>query len=79
VQLLEEKHHYRNFVNCVLSRRKPVSDIDSATQSDFMSHLSDIAIRLRRKIKWDPATETIIGDEQATRMTRRAMREPWSI
>ena len=79
VQLLEEKHHYGNFVNCVLSRRKPVSDIDSATQSDFMSHLSDIAIRLRRKIKWDPATETIIGDEQATRMTRRAMREPWSI
>lgn len=79
IHLLDERHHYGNFVNCVLSRRTPVSDIDSAVQSDFMSHLSDIAIRLRRKIKWDPAIETIVDDEQARRMMSRASREPYVI
>ena len=31
------------------------------------------------KIRWDPKTETIIGDETAARMARRAMRAPWTL
>lgn len=79
IHLLQERHHYQNFLNCVLTRKTPVSNIDSAVQSDFMSHLADIAIRTGRKIQWDPAKETIIGDEAATRMMRRPMRAPWSL
>ena len=79
VRLLKGDHHYRDFVECVLSRRTPVSNIDSATQSDFMSHLSDIAIRTGRKIQWDPKKETIIGDDAAQRMMRRGMRSPWTL
>ena len=59
--------------------RTPVSNIDSAVQSDFMSHLGDIAIRTGRKIQWDPEKETIVGDEAAARMMRRAMRAPWTV
>ncbi len=72
--LLQDNHHYRDFVDCVRTRRTPVSNIDSAVQSDFMSHLGDIAIRTGRKIRWDPATETIVGDETAARMMTRALR-----
>jgi predicted dehydrogenase len=79
IHLLQDNHHYRDFLDCVLTRRTPVSNIDSAVQSDFMSHLGDIAIRTGRKIKWDPAAETILGDEAAVRMMRRAMRAPWTI
>ena len=61
------------------TRKTPVSNIDSAVQSDFISHLCDIAIRCGRKIRWDPKTETIIGDEAAARMARRAMRAPWTL
>ena len=43
--LLQDNHHYRDFLDCVLTRRTPVSNIDSAVQSDFISHLGDIAIR----------------------------------
>jgi predicted dehydrogenase len=77
--LLRENHHYRDFLNCVRTRRTPVSDIDSAAQSDFMSHLGDIAIRSRRRIRWDPATESIVGDESAARRMHRAMRRPWML
>ena len=77
--LLQDHHHYRNFVDCVLTRRTPASDIDSAVQSDFISHLSDITIRTGRKIVWDPQKETIVGDAAAERIMHRAMREPWTL
>ena len=48
-------------------------------QSDFISHLGDIAIRTGRKIQWDPQKETIVGDEAAARMMHRPMREPWTL
>ena len=79
VRLLHDNDHYRNFISCVRTRKTPVSNINSAAQSDFMSHLGDIAIRTGRTIRWDPATETIAGDEAAARMTRRALRAPWSL
>ena len=79
IHLLQDNHHYRNFLTAVKSRTAPASNIDSAAQSDFISHLGDIAIRTGRKIKWDPAKETIVGDAEAARMLTRAMREPWTI
>jgi glucose-fructose oxidoreductase len=79
VHLLQDTHHYRNFLDCVLARKTPASDIDSAVQSDFMSHLGDIAIRTGRRLQWDPVKETIVGDETAARMMRRAMRPPWTV
>jgi predicted dehydrogenase len=77
--LLPENNHYANFLNCVLSRRTPASNIDSAVQSDFMSHLGDIAIRTGRKLRWDPEKETIVGDDSAARMMQRALRGPWTV
>jgi hypothetical protein len=77
IHLLQDRHHHRNFLDCVLSRRTPASDVDSAVQSDFISHLGDIAIRTGRKICWDPLKETIVGDDAAARMMWRPMREPW--
>ena len=79
IHLLQDNHHYRNFLNCVLARKTPASDIDSAVQSDFISHLGDIAIRTGRKIHWDPVRETIVGDDSAARLMSRAMRAPWAL
>jgi len=79
IHLLQDNNHYANFINSILARKTPASDIDSAAQSDFISHLGDICIRTGRKIKWDPVKETIIGDDTAARMMHRAMREPWTL
>jgi len=79
IHLLQDNHHYLNFVKAVKTRRNPASDIDSAVQSDFISHLGDIAVRTGRKIQWDPVKETIVGDENAARMMNRVRREPWGI
>jgi len=79
VKLLQDTNHYRNFLKACKSRKTPSADIDSAVQSDFMSHLGDIAIRTKSTIKWDPKKEEIIGNETASRMLTRAMRAPWKL
>ena len=63
----------------VKTRATTVGPIDDAVYSDIISHIADIAIRLKRPVKWDPAKEKIIGDEQASRMLSRAIRPPWQI
>jgi len=79
VHLVESRGHKGNFIEGVRTRTTPVSNIDDAVRSDIISHLGDIAIRLGRKITWDPVKEEIIGDDQASRMLIRPMREPWHL
>jgi hypothetical protein len=67
----------RNFVESMKTRRPTVNPLESAIRSDTISHLSDIAIRLGRPIRWDPAGERIIGDPEASRRLDRPMRRPW--
>ncbi|MBL7038547.1 MAG: Gfo/Idh/MocA family oxidoreductase [Pirellulaceae bacterium] len=79
VHLPESRNHGGNFIESVKNRQDAVSNIDDAVRSDVISHVSDIAIRMGRKIVWDPAKKEIIGDEQATRKLTRAYREPWRL
>jgi predicted dehydrogenase len=79
IHLYKSNNHYANFAQCVLSRKDPISPIEAAAQSDFISHLSDIVVRTGRPIKWDPKTEKIIDNPDAERYTTRAMRSPWTL
>ena len=71
--------HMRNFLDCVKSRALSNSNADVACWSHIASHAAYIAWQLGRKLKFDPAKEEFIGDEEANRMRSRAMREPWRI
>jgi hypothetical protein len=71
--------HAQNFIDCVKSRGRTVAHFEAAIRSDAISHLSNIAIRTGRKIKWDPVKETIVGDAEAARMLDRPVRAPWKV
>ncbi|MBT4821144.1 MAG: Gfo/Idh/MocA family oxidoreductase [Lentisphaerae bacterium] len=77
LHLYNSRQHYQNFVDCIRTRQPTVNPVDSAVYSDAISHLSDIAIRTGRTIKWAPEAETIVGDDQAKRMLNRTNRGPW--
>lgn len=72
-------NHMGNFYDCVLTRRKPLSDVESQHRSVSTCHLGNIAMRLGRKLQWNPESEQFEGDEEANKMLSRAQREPYQI
>ena len=51
----------------------------SATARPRVCHLGNIAMLLKRKLRWDPAKEQFVGDDEANRMLDRPMRAPWQL
>ncbi len=71
--------HAQNFVDSVRSRKPTIVPFEAAIHSDAISHLSDIAIRTGRKIRWDPRREQIVDDPEAAKMLQRPLRSPWAL
>ncbi len=71
--------HMGNFLECIRTRQRPVSDLAIGHRTTTVCNLGNIAMMLRRPLKWDPQHEVFIGDEQANRMLSRAYRAPWSL
>jgi predicted dehydrogenase len=71
--------HKANFYRCIREGGLPVSDVYSHLQTMNMCHLSAIAGRLARKIKWNATTERIEGDDVAASMQARAQRSGFEI
>ena len=71
--------HKENFYRCIREGGLPVSDVFSHVIAMNTCHLAAIAARLGRAIKWDPASETIQGDEQAAAFMARTPRAGYEI
>ena len=79
VVLYESLQHHRNWVDCMRSREKPISDVEIGHRSASVCHLGNIAIKLGRKLRWSPDAEQFVGDAEATGMVRRQYRSLWSL
>jgi len=77
IQLYKSDNHQRNFIECVKSRQKTVTPIEVAHRSISVGLLGEIAMLTGRTIKWNPETEEISGDSEASALLGRAYREPW--
>ncbi|MGE0374973.1 MAG: gfo/Idh/MocA family oxidoreductase, partial [Planctomycetaceae bacterium] len=75
----EPVSHMRNFIDCVTSRAKPVSDVWSHHRALTTCHLANIAIRLGRRLEWDPQTQQIVGDRDANQWLGREQRTGYEI
>ena len=71
--------HVNNFFDCVKSRKTPAADISIGHRSATVCHLGNIAIRTKKKITWDPKSETIVGDSEASKWLTKEYRKPWSL
>jgi predicted dehydrogenase len=79
VRLPESGNHVRNLLDCVKTRSEPVAHIDDAVQGDIICQISDIAIRLEQKLKWDAKKEQFVDNDAANRRLKRVMRAPWKL
>ena len=71
--------HVRNFLDSIKSRLEPIASVEAGHRSATVCHLGNIAMLLKRKLRWDPAQEQFAGDEEANRMLTRPMRAPWRL
>ncbi len=73
------ENHTANFIEGINSRKQPISDVWSHNRMLEICHLSNIAMRLDRELKWDPNKLGIIGDAQANSFLARENRKGYEI
>jgi predicted dehydrogenase len=71
---------HRSFLDSVKSRKDPYFPVDIGHRVSTVCHLGNIAIKLGRKLNWDPKAEVFVNDKQANDLCKvRKMRKPWSL
>jgi predicted dehydrogenase len=79
IHLYKSDDHHQNFLDCIRSRAEAITPARIAHRSIMVGHLGLIAMKLGRKVQWDPATEQFVNDPEADRMLARPMRSPWHL
>jgi predicted dehydrogenase len=72
--------HHRNFIDSIRNGNRPNADARTGHLSASLAHFANIATRLGRTLKFDPAAEHFIGDDEAGGLLRRTYREGhWAV
>ncbi len=78
-KLYVSNNHKGNFYECIKSRKPTIAPVEVGHRSCTICLLGDIAMRLGRKLRWDPAKEQFLNDDAANKMLSRPMRAPWRL
>ncbi len=78
IRLYASGNHEDDWVQCMKSRKQPICPAEIGHRTATICHLSGIAERIKRPLKWDPAKEEIIGDPEASRWIDRPRRAPYT-
>jgi predicted dehydrogenase len=70
--------HWANFLDCVRTRKKPNSDIETCARSSATSILGNVAMRARMRLDWDDSHRTTV-QEEARQFLHREYRAPWRL
>jgi predicted dehydrogenase len=79
VALWQAKYHMQNWLDCMRSRSQPVAGVEIGHRSVSLPHLANITRRLGRRLRWDPAAEHFIDDEEANRLVTRPRRKGYEL
>ena len=71
------RRHMLDFLSAVDRRGRPVADIEEGHISTASCILANVSMQLGRSLVYDPKKQVVAGDREATRLLRRAYREPW--
>jgi hypothetical protein len=68
IHLYPSNDHHRNFLDCIKANHRTAAPVEIGHRSVTICHLGNIAMTLKRKLRWDPVKERFINDEAANRM-----------
>jgi predicted dehydrogenase len=79
INLPKSTEHHLNWLEAVRSRQQPIAPVEIAHRSCSACLLHHMAMKLKRKLYWDPAKERFKNDDQANAMLSRPQRAPYTI
>jgi len=78
-ELPEPEPQVTDFIEAVKTRRKFTLNEANGHRSCTLANLGSVALRLRRKLRFDPDKQRFIDDEEANRLINQPMRAPWHV
>ncbi|MEO8657372.1 MAG: Gfo/Idh/MocA family oxidoreductase [Bryobacteraceae bacterium] len=70
--------HWANFLDCVRTRKRPNSDIETCVRSSITSILGNLALRSKQRLDWNEKRQTV--EQEAVRpLLQREYRAPWKL
>ena len=78
-KLYVSTNHMKNFLECMRSRKDPIAPVEIGHRSNSVCVLTHTAMKLGRKLHWDPQAERFVNDDDANRLLDYTHRKPWTI
>ncbi|MAU72584.1 MAG: oxidoreductase [Pseudozobellia sp.] len=75
LEKIDDQHG--NWLDCIKTRKQPISDIEKGHKACVICLISDIAMQFDRKLEWDPEKEQFINDDEANALLHREQRKPY--
>jgi myo-inositol 2-dehydrogenase / D-chiro-inositol 1-dehydrogenase len=79
INLYTDESEHVNFLKCIRSRKPTYHPMEDMHRTATIAHMSNISLRLGRKLQWDPGKEEFINDPEANAMRSRPERDPWTL
>ncbi len=71
--------HLQNWLDCMQTRQTPNAPVEVGHRTVTVCHLANIARELARPLKWNPAAERFVDDEQANMKLERPRRKGFEL
>ena len=70
--------HWNNFLECVKTRERPISDIERCVRSSVTCILGNLSMRFQSHLDWDETAWTVKQEDVKPYLTPR-YRAPWKL
>lgn len=77
--LPRHKTHADNWLDCIMSRERPIADVEIGARTAALCHLVNLAYRHRRPLRWDHAAWRFIDDDEANTWLDTPRREGFEL
>jgi len=79
IQLYESNDHIGDWLQCIHTRKRPICDVEVGARTVTVCHLANLAYWNRKRLEWDPKSETFMNGHGDNSWLDRAYRDPWSL
>jgi myo-inositol 2-dehydrogenase / D-chiro-inositol 1-dehydrogenase len=77
IHLYVSNEQHGNWLDCIRSRNEPISPVEIGHRACTVCLVTHAAMKLGRKLVWDPDKEIFINDSEANEMLSRSQRAPY--